>query len=178
MSNKVKLFGVAGPAGAGKDTVGDWLVKHRGFHKHAFASILKAGLAAMGMPEPADRAAKELPIDGFSFSWRDAAQKLGTEWGRALDPDLWVKVARLRFMREMAQGHSIVVTDVRFENEADMIRAAGGTIIHLIGRSARLGALSGHPSEAGILKRHRDLVVMNDGEMEYLEQQLWEITNG
>lgn len=178
MSNKVKLFGVAGPAGVGKDTVGDWLVKHRGFHKHAFASVLKAGLAAMGMPEPADRDAKELPIEGFSFSWRDAAQKLGTEWGRALDPDLWAKLTNLHLLREMAQGHSVVVTDVRFENEADMIRALGGTIIHMTGRSAKLGALSGHASEAGILKRRGDVLICNDGPMTQLEYQLWEITNG
>lgn len=178
MSNKVKLFGVAGPAGAGKDTIGDWLVANCGFHKHAFASVLKAGLAAMGMPEPADRAAKELPIEGFKFSWRDAAQKLGTEWGRALDPDLWMRLTQQHLMREQARGNSVVVTDVRFENEADMIRRMGGTMIHVMGRGAELGKLAGHASEAGISMQQGDLLVINGGTMEALEYQLQEITNG
>ena len=79
MSVKPMLVGIAGAAGSGKDTVGDWFVKRFDFQKLAIASTLKAGLAAMGLPEPASRELKEVNIPGFDFSWRHAAQKLGTE---------------------------------------------------------------------------------------------------
>ncbi len=83
----LRLIGVTGPAGAGKDTVGHYLHTDYGFMAFAFASPLKQGLAAMGMPEPSSRELKEQAVPGFEFPWRQAAQTLGTEWGRGLDPD-------------------------------------------------------------------------------------------
>ena len=68
------IFGISGPAGSGKDTLAIWLTEHYSFKKLAFADGLKAGLAAMGFPEPANRADKENFSPGFDFTWREAAQ--------------------------------------------------------------------------------------------------------
>lgn len=143
------IIGLTGPAGAGKDTVADYLVEHHNFRKLSWAAPLKAGLAAMGFPEPADRADKERPIPGFDFSWREAAQKLGTEFGRGLDPDIWIKIVG-RMLQE--QSHiNWVVSDCRFENESALIRILGGQMWHIKGRAVDLGANAGHASEAGLL---------------------------
>jgi len=144
----MKLMGITGKAGAGKDTIADYLVREHGFTKLSFAGPLKAMLAAAGMPEPANRADKELPVPGFDFTWREAAQTLGTQWGRSLDPDIWVKVME----RKLAQWPEarVVFSDVRFENEAAVIRRLGGKVLHVIGRHAELGENAGHASEAGI----------------------------
>jgi len=169
------ILGVAGPAGSGKDTAGAWFAEHYGFKRYAMASALKAGMAAMGFPEPTDRALKERPVPGFGFTWREAAQKLGTEWGRELDSDLWVKVAE-RQVRESKD--SIVITDIRFENESAMVRRMGGTVIHLLGRKADLGENQQHASEVGILiYPNSDYVIDNRGSLEYMYEQLEGLMN-
>lgn len=167
------LVGITGRAGAGKDTIADYLVRERGFIKLSFAGPLKAMLAAAGMPEPADRAAKEQPVPGFDFTWREAAQKLGTEWGRALDPEIWTKVVEQQIRHADSQCLRVVLSDVRFENEAAMIRRRGGRVLHVTGRAADLGANAGHASEAGVaVDMDRDLIVDNSGFLDATALQL------
>lgn len=161
------LIGITGRAGSGKDTAADYLCRTHFFTKQSCAGPLKSALSTMGFPEPADRAKKEEKIEGFDFTWREAAQKLGTEFGRALDEDIWVKI--LRRQLEAVQGLEedtgmqarYVISDIRFENEAAMIRELGGAIIHLSGRAVDLGTNSGHASEAGIAFDARDWMIDN-----------------
>jgi hypothetical protein len=172
------LAGMTGKAGAGKDTLADYLVREHGFTKLSFAGPLKAMLAAAGMPEPASRELKEMPVPGFDFTWREAAQKLGTEWGRALDAEIWTKVVEQRIAREAAlyslpgTGPRFVLSDVRFENEAAMIRRLGGKVLHVTGRAADLGANAGHASEAGIAVVEGDIEIDNSGFLDAAVLQL------
>ncbi len=169
------IVGVAGPAGSGKDTVGAWFAKEYGFTTYAMAGALKAAMAVMGFPEPADRELKEKPVPGFPFTWREAAQKLGTEWGRELDPDIWVKIAE----RQISRWHdSIVITDVRFENEAAMIRKLGGSILHLKGRKVDLGISARHQSENPVMfYPNHDYLIDNSDSLDDLYLQLEEFMN-
>ena len=167
------LIGLTGAAGSGKDTVGGILQKLYGFETYAFAGPLKAGMAAMGFPEPSDRTQKEVPIPGHKFTWREAAQKLGTEWGRSLDPDLWMNMGKLRFLTLLDQTLEIphfVITDVRFENEASMVRELGGRVWHIKGRKADLGASAAHASEYPVKQIWGDAQITNDGSLEQLEE--------
>jgi len=146
----LRLVGFAGRAGSGKTTAAKELIQ-RGFTRWSFAGPLKAGMVAMGFPEPPTQELKEQLIPGFEFSWRDAAQKLGTEWGRALDTDLWVKLAEFELLK-LGEGN-FVFDDVRFENEAAMIRRLGGHIVHLSGRKADMAEdTAKHASERGIAR--------------------------
>lgn len=163
------LVGVTGRAGAGKDTIADYLVRGHGFDKLSFAAPLKAMLAAAGMPEPANREDKEKPVPGFSFTWREAAQTLGTEWGRRRDPDIWVKLVEMQIRRTVTLYAAypdqvrFVLSDVRFENEAAMIRSLGGKVLFVHGRAVDLGESAGHASEAGIAFTSRDFLIDNSG---------------
>ncbi len=165
------IIGFTGPAGSGKDTCADYLVAHHAFRKLSWASPLKAGLAAMGFPEPANRDDKERVIPGFDFTWREAAQKLGTEWGRALDPDIWVKAVGQQMVLAPVRT-DFVISDVRFENEATMIRNMGGVIVHLHGRSADLGGAESHASEQGVASHSGDYLTYNVGTIEGLYETL------
>lgn len=161
----MKIVGFTGKAGSGKDTLADYLVESRHYIKVSFAGPLKSMLAQVGFPEPKDRATKELPIAGFSFTWRDAAQKLGTEWGRALDPDIWVKIME-GLLQRLSDDARVVFSDVRFDNEAEMIRRLGGKVVHVTGRAADLGANAGHSSEAGVRWADGDVALDNSGSLE------------
>lgn len=173
------IFGAAGPAGAGKDTVADYLVKHHGFTKMAFADPLRSMMAAGGFPEPVDRALKEALVEGFDFTWRDGIQKLGTQWGRELDPDIWVKLIekRILYLQSVQQYvggvAKIVLSDVRFENEANMLRALGGCVLHCGGRRVNLGVHALHISEAGCwFYPDDDELIDNSSSLQELYRQL------
>lgn len=175
-------IGVTGPAGAGKDTVAHILATMFDYEKVAFAGPLKAMLAAAGLPEPGDRALKEQIIPGFDFSWRQAAQTLGTEWGRGLDSEIWTKLTKLEVLKKARmrlrepESLKVVYTDVRFDNEAKMIRDMGGQIWHLNGRRADLGANAGHASEKGVLFNPCcDFHIDNSGDMQALESRVWNL---
>jgi hypothetical protein len=162
------IIGFAGPAGVGKDTAAHYLVQNYGFRQMAFAATLKEMLAIAGLPEPANRDDKEKVIPGFDFSWRQAAQMLGTEWGRALDPDIWIKLTEQKLRNPF---NNFTFSDVRFENEAAMLRRRG-VVVHLRGRAADLGAAAAHASETGVLALGGDHIIHNDGSVGELHLEL------
>lgn len=180
----VRLIGLTGKAGSGKDTVGHMLWRSHSMYKVAFAYPLKEALRAMGFPEPKDRDAKEAVISGFGFSWRELAQTLGTEWGRARDPDLWLKLAmqETENILRVRETNRVVITDVRFENEAAAVRERGGQIWHITGRQGQmLGGTNAHASEAGVQVAKDDKVIVNSGtlvELADLVDELMESNRG
>ena len=139
MSKQI-LIGLTGPAGCGKDTVAYLLHKHGAFHRYTMAKAMKQGLEVMlgvSMEIWDDRVAKETVIPWIGKSPRQLAQTLGTEWGRNLiHQDIWLR----RMLREWdevrtAVSPRMVVTDVRFDNEAQAIKSAGGTVWSRAARS-------------------------------------------
>lgn len=157
------LVGITGKAGSGKDT----LAYMMGFERYAFAMPLKAGLTAMGFPEP-ERKLKETVIPGFKFSWREAAQKLGTEWGRGLQGDIWLAMAERA--RMACPAGVLVITDVRFHNEADWVRDHG-LLVHVEGRQSSIvdPQQQMHASEMGLPHHDDDWVVPNQGSLNDLQ---------
>lgn len=146
------LIGLTGPAGCGKDTTADLLVAGRGFVKMAFADALRAEVCAafdVPMSYLTDRETKEHPISALSIcrcadagfrramagqlsaaprSPRQIMQWWGTEYRRAQNVKYWTHLAVLRIVSLHMEGHPVVVTDVRFPDEAEVIRSLGGVI--------------------------------------------------
>jgi hypothetical protein len=145
------LIGLTGPAGAGKDTVAAFLVRDYDFVTMSFASPIKDALVSMfGLDRDAfTGTAKEAPIDWIGKSPRQLMQTLGTEWGRHLvREDLWLRHAQRRLQYYQQISGRVVITDVRFENEAAWLRSRGGRVWH-IARTDRAG-VNPHTSEAGV----------------------------
>lgn len=142
------VIGLTGRAGAGKNLVASMLP---GFMAIGLADPLYAALATMIDEDEAllrDRTTKEMPIDWLGRSPRELLQTLGTDWGRDLvAPDLWVTLCRRRITR--LQVDRVVVTDVRFSNEARMIRSLGGEIWQIVRPHAETTPHQ-HRSEDGI----------------------------
>lgn len=170
------LIGLTGPARTGKSTTAHHLTLEHGFECFAFADPLREGLAAIFQlsPEDFEGESKEQPISWLGRSPRQLMQLLGTEWGRhMISANLWVDLAE-QHLNAIANASfpspSFVISDVRFENEADFIRKRGGMIVHL----QRFAApkVNAHVSEAGVSLHKDDLVLVNDGDLPSLYSQI------
>jgi len=63
---------------------------------------------------------------------RNFLEKLGTEFGReCISDDIWLRLLAHKIRSLRRKWPIIVVSDVRFENEAALIRDLGGHIFHL-----------------------------------------------
>lgn len=159
------LIGITGRAGTGKDTAATHLRCQHQFYQFAFADPLRAMLAAAFGLEAADfePGKKEQLIPWIGKSPRQLLQTLGTEWGRNLvTPDIWVRVMEQRLIGAGATfGRNVVISDVRMENEAALIRRMGGTVLHLRRDAAR--PVSTHISEDGIAMHASDQTFINNG---------------
>ena len=156
------IIGIAGPAQSGKSTLSNEfrrLIEFRGgeFHEKPFAGPLKAMLAAVGVD--ISEAGKNVLDTRFLATPRILMQTLGTEWGRNLSPGCWLNVWR----SQLPANGLVLVPDVRFENEVDVIRSMGGRIIHVIRRqTAEMATVPAHQSEAGVKRRKSDIIFRND----------------
>ncbi len=164
-------IGLAGRKQSGKTSVALRMVES-GFVRVSFAdamrSMIKQLLVSCGYsPGHAELlllSEKEKRIDELGKSPRQLMQLLGTDWGRHLiHEDMWVMAAKKRL--DALEDFNVVFDDVRFENEAKMIRINGGLIVHI---DRGLDSFDPHCSEAGIMRRNADAVVENDGSLEDL----------
>jgi hypothetical protein len=165
--------------GSGKTTVADTLVSTLSFQKIALAgtlkSMLKTFLKASGLSEFVADAAisdpelKETPMAVLNGKTpRYAMQTLGTEWGRELfGEDFWVNSAIGRAKRHMDQGTSVVIDDVRFPNEADAIKEAGGYMVRVFRPGQQI--TQRHASEGGLDEYPVDFVLMNHSTEDVLQ---------
>lgn len=173
---KPLLIGLAGRARSGKSTAAEHLVRTHLLEHYAFADPLRTGLMEIFNLDPEDFEGdrKEQPLDWLGRSPRELMQSMGTEWARQMvNPDVWVKIAEqnLNYLQNsLSSVVGFVISDVRFENEAEFIRQRGGTIVHLHRPDAP--AVNPHASEAGLLIRQDDLVVRNTSCLASLRMQI------
>jgi hypothetical protein len=164
------VIGLGHRARAGKDSVANVLCGAYGFSRLSFAESLKAAACEIfGWDRRhVDGELKEV-VDGYwGFSPRWALQHLGTEAvRRVIGDDTWIKSAMLRIR---TRGPRVVITDVRFPNEADAILDLGGEVW----RVDRPGLPPAeHASERGLLGYSRwSAVLANDGSLSDLESSV------
>ena len=170
------VIGIAGRARVGKDTVAETLLRiGAARYRYGFADpirkMLKVGFGVC-MDDPAWQAVKEQPIEWLGRSPRELMQTLGTEWGREMvHRDVWLRLADRALL---GAGDGMVISDVRFENEATWVREAAGLVIHVVRPSAE--AVAPHASEAGILFHPDvDVLIFNTGSIDELRHHVAEL---
>jgi hypothetical protein len=136
------IIGVCGFIGSGKDTIADYLVGFHGYRRDSFAGTLKDAVAAVfGWDRellegrtPEARAWRE-QVDSWwanrlnmpNLTPRWVLQYWGTEVCRkAFHDDIWIAALEARLSR---RSDNTVISDVRFPNEIQSIRNAGGKIV-------------------------------------------------
>ena len=138
---EVRVIGLSGYAGAGKDLVGA-LLAMRGFQRIAFGDALKDEVAEFicsGETAPTELSvglqdalnsqfvtAEQVYEKPTSDLVRSILQQWGTEYRRARDPQWWVRLANARLRK--CVGQTVVITDARFQNEVDWVKSIGGEV--------------------------------------------------
>ncbi|QNO12686.1 deoxynucleoside monophosphate kinase [Arthrobacter phage Snek] len=144
--NRVPIVGMIGKKRVGKDTFASVLVEKYGYTKVAFADPLREAAYALNpivgtFPLTVDgvmrvqewRYADVIDAIGYEAAKdyvpevRKVLQKLGQAI-RAQDRDYWLRAG---ITKAVEVGGPVVITDVRFPNEADAIRNAGGYLVRV-----------------------------------------------
>lgn len=175
------IIALTGYARSGKDTAAQTLIDH-GWTRLAFADMLKTLTYAID------------PIidvqNGRNITLGDIVDDLGWEAAKG-DPDIRSALQRTGhairqvdpsfFIRGVlnkianTQG-PIVVTDARFQNEVDALRASGAHVVRLT--RPGVGPLNDHASELEVDLCTPDVTLVNDGDIEGLQHEMLVIADG
>ncbi|HET8883030.1 MAG TPA: hypothetical protein VFM56_12715 [Solimonas sp.] len=172
-----KLIGLYSPAPqSGKSTAAGFL-RERGYRALSFAGPLKRMISSLLLDAGFSRDErshalygdlKETPIPLFGKSPREMLQTLGTEWGRGLvKQSIWTDIAMLQAQKSESP---VVFDDMRFPNEFDAIKQAGGVCICIVRPGAEHS--SGHASEGALNGHGFDAYIANTGTVEDLKRKL------
>ena len=150
---KPSIIGFIGLAGSGKDTAAQALINN-GYRRVAFADHIKFVAGQCGWDGAKDERGRKLLQDiGMAL--------------RAYDEDTWVNCVQdsnaFRF------NHNLVITDVRFLNEAKFVKRNNGIVIRIV----RPGQVAeNHESELKQSEVPADYEVANDGSVEDLHTKI------
>ena len=188
----ISIIGLVGRAGAGKDTVAEILTEAEDAALIAFADALRneikeafgVGIECMLRRDEKERPTMSLAIarcadkrfisrmealseNPFSpRSPREILRLWGTEYRRSCDSyTYWIERLQATIDAHIAAGRRIlVVTDVRYLNEAIHIQSIGGKLWRIKRPIADIAAVS-HSSEADVNRIEVDLTIHNNGSL-------------
>jgi hypothetical protein len=175
-----EIIGLSGWARTGKDTVAAHLVEKYGFTRMSFAEPMREALlrldpmvdAAAGFSVRVSDVIEKYGWDGYKESpygleIRTLLQLIGTEVGREMfGADFWVNYA----LNSTSDKDKVVFADVRFQNEADAIKRAGGKVIRV--ERDGVGPANDHVSEHDLNQYDFDATIYNDLEVEHLHANI------
>lgn len=172
-----RIIGLTGYAGVGKDLVANYLHDKYQYRRLGVSDPIKELLnKRFGWDQEwwFDRDWKENSCgdlgyfcdgDGTetNFSPRSWVQWLGTEVGRALDEDIWIRMSS----RKITNADDRIrwcVADIRFPNEGSYLKERWGASFKCI-RILRPGGphIMNHSSELSVDSVKHDALLMNDG---------------
>lgn len=184
------LVGLLGKKRSGKDTLASFLVSDHGFTRYAFADPLKAAALATDpliRVEPDETGQVYGPggVIGVAhyerlstivgdLGWdrakdlrevRRYLQALGVAMREHVDEDLWVRTTLERAQRTPGP---VVITDVRFPNEADEVQRRGGFLVRIVRPDRPEGFGDNHVSETALDGRVVNFIIPNDGTLDDL----------
>ncbi len=171
------IVGITGFIGSGKSTAANYLSEKYGLKQESFASNLKDAVSCIFgidrnlLEGVVDRELRELPDEYWSqklgnpTSPRFLLQYIGTDLFRGWKPDIWV------WSLEKKLGPNSVIADVRWKNEAEMIKRKKGIIIRIDPR-VDPDPSTIHYSEKEVLEITPDYVIRNDGTVNELYKKL------
>ncbi|MEU0860621.1 hypothetical protein ABZ352_35440 [Streptomyces griseofuscus] len=179
-------IGIIGRARVGKDTAGEWFVNERGYRRVAFADPLKEAALRLDpiiwedpcadvtarLAETVRRIGWERAKDAFP-EVRRILQELGAAI-RGLDEDFWLRQALKKTVEHNDAGVPVVITDVRYRNEAEALRRAGFHLVYI--ERPGVPELT-HESEGALTDDDANSVIYNSGSIEAFLQDVEAVWN-
>ena len=164
-------LGIAGYAGTGKDEIAKVLEEEYGFQRIGMSDALNEYLMELNPIITVMNGEFYRYVDAIrDFGYvtakkrfpevRRLLQVFGTEVGRAIDPNIWVKERDKRITAEHC-----VTTGIRFQEEIDAC-----DVLVWVEREG-YGPVNDHVSDSTTwIKAHADFVFYNDGTLEDLQE--------
>lgn len=171
----MKLIGVAGRKRSGADTVARMIREVMPeLEVVAFADRLKQVCSTyFGVPLDTfyDDRGKDLFFEEYQLTVREMMTSMADALKAQYGLYIWVRPVKRRYTEMKADGaYGMVISDVRYEYEADWIRSEGGVILHVSNSRTDPGA-GEHSSEKGIQFLAGDVGLLNEGSLDYLRTQ-------
>ena len=170
------IIGIIGKKGTGKTECSRVLIEKYNFEKISFADKLKEAVSLIW----------DIPLSNFHNSefkekvdprwgktYREFMQIFGTEVCRNLHWDTWIYHVEKEFKNNPLKD--FVIDDVRFKNEAGLIKKYDGTLIKVVRPTLAVSHDFAHASELEQDQILPDIVVMNDSTKEDLYMKIEEI---
>lgn len=181
MAPRPLLIGLIGKARSGKDTAASALIAERGFTRVAFADPVRALALSIDPLIPAPDVHHRLSTLVRFYGWevckdsfpevRRILQHVGNGYRENVSPTAWTDMARPVLTNRTGP---IVVTDVRYRNEADLIRDLGGDLIRIVRPGTQAGT---HVSETELDDYPTHVVLHNTGDVDFLTSGILRITD-
>lgn len=170
---KYKLIGLSGKIGVGKDTVANWICEAYPDYKVVpFASAVKKVVSIMtgtSYESQFTREGKTYVPPGYEHSVSKYHQIVG-QFGRDyIHKDIWINTA----LRHPAKYK--IIPDVRYPNEADAIKAAGGIVIRISGNRTTPddGRDLNHISETAMDNYYFEHMIFNHGTLADFQKRVF-----
>jgi hypothetical protein len=165
------LIGLTGYAQSGKDTVASILVEKYGYRRIAFADKIRDflyGINPMVACSPTGYLQDLVNLVGWDNAKQEPQvrrllQDLGISARELLDENIWITTA----LGKVNKDERVVVTDVRFENEAMMLKLMGGQLWRV--KRVGFGPVNEHVSESELDGYKVNQIFVNNGSIEDLE---------
>lgn len=162
----LKILGITGKMFSGKDTVAEFI--HFAFRNSritSFARPLKQMMIeyfGFTVDDLYTTEGKQRYNDFWGMTNREALQRVGTECFRNnFHKDTWLKTMELNIMNKPSA--LIIIPDVRFPNEAELIQALDGSILKIVRDDvARDPKQMTHASETMIDQIPYDMLLVNN----------------
>jgi hypothetical protein len=159
------IIGLSGVSGSGKDAVASIL----GYKRIAFADKLKDIVKELRgyRHDQLYGALKDVVDPRYGRTPAEDLQAVGTGLREILGEDVWVKAA----LSAADTFENVVVTDVRFPNEAEFVRFMGGHIVR-IERPGHVSQRAAHISEVALNGYAFDYTLVNAGNLNDLKDSV------
>lgn len=175
------IVGFTGRARVGKDTAAGIVSKRYGLPSLAFADPLKeAAIHMFGITRDMAYGVnydREQTVYPWEISVREMLQKIGTECAREVfRQDFWLMRASITMETDPVYSEGFVMSDIRFDNEAEWVLDKGGIVIMLHRSSG--GIAEEHKSERGVSSHLVTKRIPNENTVGDLEILLKEVIDG
>jgi hypothetical protein len=165
------IIGLSGYARSGKDEVAKILVEDYGYKRVAFADKIRELLLETN-PQVRDGFRVESVVEAYGWDQakvmfpeiRTLLQRLGVGARNIFGDEFWIG----QVFHSMDKTSEYVITDVRFENEAMMLKLMGGQLWRI--KRPGVEAVNDHVSEHELDGYKVEMILKNEGTLDDLRE--------